>query len=65
MKKRSSWILIAVLTCASAGPAWAAKKEIVTMVPEELKWVEVPKSGGVMVANVSGDHSTPKRGRAG
>jgi len=55
MKKKSSWILVAFIACASAGLAWAAKKEIVTTVPENLKWVEVPNSGGVMVANVSGD----------
>jgi quercetin dioxygenase-like cupin family protein len=55
MKKRSSWILIVFIACASAQLVWAAKKEIVTMVPEDLKWVEVPKSGGVLVANVSGD----------
>ena len=48
---------------AVVGAAWAAKKEIVLISPEDLKWVDVPAppgapanpAGGAQVANVKGD----------
>jgi quercetin dioxygenase-like cupin family protein len=49
------WIVAGSLTCIVAGGAWAAKKELTTTTPEEMKWVDVPDSGGVQVASVSGD----------
>jgi quercetin dioxygenase-like cupin family protein len=55
MKNRLGWIFAGTLTCVAIGGAWAAKKEIVAMTGEDLKWVDVPESGGVQVANVSGD----------
>jgi len=52
-----------MLTMAAMGVAWAAKKEIVMITPEELKWADVPAppgapvnpAGNAQVANVKGD----------
>jgi beta-alanine degradation protein BauB len=55
MKARLRWVAAAGVACLAAGVAWAAKKELTTVAPEDLKWVDVPESGGVQVANVSGD----------
>jgi quercetin dioxygenase-like cupin family protein len=55
MKNRFGWIIAGTLTCVAVGGAWAAKKELITTAPEELKWMEVPESGGVQIASVSGD----------
>jgi quercetin dioxygenase-like cupin family protein len=55
MKNRSVWMFVGVAAFGIAGVAWAAKKEPVMVTPEELKWVDVPESGGVQVASVSGD----------
>ncbi len=42
------------MACA-VGAAWAAKKELVTSAPEDMKWTEIPNSGGVQVTSVQGD----------
>lgn len=55
MKNRLTWFIASAVAFAAVGVAWAAKKEIVMMAPEDLKWIEVPDSGGSQVANVSGD----------
>jgi quercetin dioxygenase-like cupin family protein len=55
MKNRWGWIIAGTMTCVAVGGAWAAKKELKSTTPEELKWVDVPDSGGVQVANVAGD----------
>jgi quercetin dioxygenase-like cupin family protein len=55
MKARLRWLVVAGVACLAVGAAWAAKKEITTVPPEDLKWMDVPESGGVQVANVSGD----------
>jgi hypothetical protein len=52
-----------LLTMVAMGAAWAAKKEIVLLSPEELKWVDVPAppgapvnpAGAAQIANVKGD----------
>ena len=55
MKSRLAWFIAGVLACATVGAAWAAKKEISMMTPEDLKWIDVPNAQGAQVANVSGD----------
>ena len=55
MKSRLAWLITGAVVCSTVGLVWAAKKEITTMAPEDLKWMDVPESGGVQVANVSGD----------
>jgi quercetin dioxygenase-like cupin family protein len=55
MSKRAGWIFVGVVFGTALGAAWAAKKELVTTAPEDLKWTEVPDTGGVQVAPVSGD----------
>jgi len=56
MKTRFAWLItVAIVSTAAVGVVWAAKKEITTMVPEDLKWVDVPNAGGAQVANVTGD----------
>ena len=64
MKTRSAWFVAGVMLSAGVGVAWAAKKEIVLMPAEELKWVEMPappgmkeapKGEAVQIAIVSGD----------
>lgn len=55
MKIRLTWFIALTVACIAVGAAWAAKKEIVTMSPEDLKWTDVPNAGGAQVANVSGD----------
>jgi len=63
MKTRAGWIVVGVVGLGAVGAAWAAKKELSTMTADDLKWTEVPESGGVQMANVVGDamkgaHST-------
>ena len=61
MKNRSGWIIVgAVVVCAAVGAAWAAKKELTAMAPDDLKWNEIPETGGVQVAPVSGDMTKGK-----
>jgi quercetin dioxygenase-like cupin family protein len=55
MKNRFAWFTAVTVACAALGVAWAAKKEIVTMTPEDLKWIDVPNAGGAQVANITGD----------
>lgn len=53
MKARFA-MMVGVLGMAAAA-AWAAKKEITAIAPEDLKWIDVPNAPGAQVANVSGD----------
>ncbi len=71
MKTKMAWIVAGVALSASIGVAWAAKKEIVLMPSEDLKWVEMPPPPGmkdapkgdtVQIAVVSGD---PMKGAYG
>jgi quercetin dioxygenase-like cupin family protein len=64
MKTKMAWIVAGVALSAGVGVAWAAKKEIVLMPAEDLKWVEMPpppgmkdapKGDAVQIAVVSGD----------
>ena len=55
MKTRLAWLIAGLAVSTTVGVVWAAKKDITTMAPEDLKWVDVPESGGVQVANVTGD----------
>lgn len=63
MKSPIAWFVAGALTTAAVGAAWAAKKEIVMISPDELKWMDVPAppgapanpAGGAQVANVKGD----------
>jgi quercetin dioxygenase-like cupin family protein len=48
-------MFVGVAVFAVVGVAWAAKKELTMVAPEELKWMDIPESGGVQVANVTGD----------
>src|SRR4051812_38632109 len=54
MTARTGWIVV-IAACVSVGAAWAAKKELTAQTPDDMKWNEIPESGGSMVANVSGD----------
>jgi hypothetical protein len=47
--------LAAVLVLGISHDAGAKGKEAVTLTPEEMKWVDVPDSGGVQIAPVKGD----------
>jgi quercetin dioxygenase-like cupin family protein len=55
MKSRLAWLIAGILACAAVGAAWAAKKDIVMMSSEDLKWIDVPEAQGAQVANVTGD----------
>jgi quercetin dioxygenase-like cupin family protein len=55
MKTRAGWIVVGVVGLVAVGAAWAAKKELSSMTPEEMKWIDVPESGGAQATNVSGD----------
>ena len=55
MKIRFTWLVVVAAAGIGASAAWAAKKEILTSTPEDLKWIEIPESGGVQVANITGD----------
>jgi mannose-6-phosphate isomerase-like protein (cupin superfamily) len=64
MKTRIAWFVAGGVLIAGVGVVWAAKKEMVLIPAEELKWVEMPappgmkeapKGEAVQVATVSGD----------
>ena len=66
MKTRFAWFVAGVVLTAGVSAVWAAKKEIVLITPDELKWADVPAppgapagapspAGGAQVANVVGD----------
>ena len=67
MKTKFSWFIAGGVLIAGVGAVWAAKKEIVLVPADELKWVEMgpppgmkemkdaPKGEPVQVAVVSGD----------
>jgi quercetin dioxygenase-like cupin family protein len=55
MKSRIALFITGILACAGVGVAWAAKKDIVMMTPEDLKWMDVPNAQGAQVANLTGD----------
>jgi quercetin dioxygenase-like cupin family protein len=55
MKIRLKHLIVVGAVCAMAGAAWAAKKELMSTAPDELKWTEIPESGGVQMANLTGD----------
>lgn len=55
MKSRLALFIAGILAWAAVGVAWAAKKDIVMMTPEGLKWMDVPNAPGAQVANVTGD----------
>ena len=55
MKTRFGWMLAVLGVCGAVGGAWAAKKQLVSISAADLKWMEVPESGGVQIANVAGD----------
>ena len=55
MKTRLSWMIAGAVACVAVGGAWAAKKELTMTSPEDMKWIDVPESGGVQVASVEGD----------
>jgi hypothetical protein len=41
MKTRIGGIIVAAVVGFALGAAWAAKKELTMMAPEDLKWTEV------------------------
>ena len=47
--------LVVTLACLGLAAAAASKKEATTFAPPDLKWVEVPSSGGVQAAPLRGD----------
>jgi quercetin dioxygenase-like cupin family protein len=62
MKTRIAWFVAGVVLTAGIGGVWAAKKEIVLIPAEDLKWEEMapppgaPKDGPtVSIAKVTGD----------
>jgi quercetin dioxygenase-like cupin family protein len=64
MKKRIAWLVAGVVLTAGIGVVWAAKKEIVLMPTEDLKWEPMPPPPGmkempngetVELAKLSGD----------
>ena len=63
MKTGFAWFVAGVALTAGVSAVWAAKKEIVLITPDELKWADVPAppgaptspAGGAQVANVVGD----------
>src|SRR5262245_36479999 len=64
MKTGIAWFVAGVALTAGVSAVWAAKKEMVVMTPDELKWADVPAppgapaapaGGGAQVANVMGD----------
>jgi len=64
MKTGIAWFVAGVALTAGVSAVWAAKKEMVLITPDELKWADVPAppgapapppGAGPQVANVVGD----------